>query len=96
MMKTESMDECILVCVYYGPNGERLMRRGGKIAKMLKCPLYVLTVDPQPEDEWDIEKTHYISVWRKIAEEIGAELIEKYNEKRPIVKVICDITKQKM
>lgn len=95
MMNTESMDECILVCVYYGPNGERLMRRGGKIAKMLKCPLYVLTVDPQPEDEWDIEKTHYISVWRKIAEEIGAELIEKYNEKRPVVKVICDITKQK-
>lgn len=55
-MKTGSMDESILVCVYYGPNGERLIRRGGKIAKMLNCPLYVLTVDRQPEDEWDIEK----------------------------------------
>ncbi|AJS58167.1 histidine kinase [Paenibacillus sp. IHBB 10380] len=95
-MKTESMDECILVCVYYGPNGERLIRRGGKIAKMLNCPLYVLTVDSQPEDEWDIEKNHFISAWKKIAEELGAEqMIVKYNEKRPLVKVICDVTKQK-
>ncbi|WP_159887814.1 adenine nucleotide alpha hydrolase family protein [Paenibacillus puerhi] len=95
-MKTGSMDECILVCVYYGPNGERLIRRGGKIANMLNCPLYVLTVDRQPEDEWDIEKNHYISAWKKIAEELGAqEFIVKYNEKRPVVKVISEVTKQK-
>lgn len=55
------MDEVILVCVYYGPNGERLIRRGGKIANMLNCPLYVLTVDPLPEDELDIEKKFTIS-----------------------------------
>lgn len=94
-MKTGSMDECILVCVYYGPNGERLIRRGGKIAKMLQCPLYVLTVDPQPKDEWDIEKIHYISAWKKAAEEHGAEFIVKYNEKRPVAKVISDVAKQK-
>jgi two-component system sensor histidine kinase KdpD len=94
-MKTGSMDECILVCVYYGPNGERLIRRGGKMAKMLNCPLYVLTVDRQPEDEWDIEKNHYISAWKKMTEELGAEFIVKYNEKRPVVKVICEVTKQK-
>ncbi|MFX3636997.1 MAG: universal stress protein [Candidatus Pristimantibacillus sp.] len=95
-MKTESMDECILVCVYYGPNGERLIRRGGKMAKMLNCPLYVLTVDRQPKDEWDIEKNHFISTWKKIADELGAEqFIVKYNEKRPVVKVICEVTKQK-
>lgn len=89
------MDECILVCVYYGPNGERLIRRGGKIAKMLQCPMYVLTVDRQPEDEWDIEKIHYISAWKKAAEELGAEFIVKYNEKRPVAKVISDVAKQK-
>ncbi len=32
------MDESILVCVYYGPNGERLIRRGHKMASMLDCP----------------------------------------------------------
>jgi len=95
-MKTGSMDECILVCVYYGPNGERLIRRGGKIASMLNCPLYVLTVDPQPEGEWDIEKTHYIAAWKKIAGEHGAdEFIIKYNEKRPVAKVIAEVSKQK-
>lgn len=95
-MKTRSMDECILVCVYYGPNGERLIRRGGKIAEMLDCPFYVLTVDPLPEDEWDIEKIHYMTAWKQLAEEHGAEeFIVKYNEKRPVAKVIGEVTKQK-
>lgn len=65
------------------------------MAKTLNCPLYVLTVDRQPEDEWDIEKTHYISAWKKITEELGGEFIVKYNEKRPVVKVISDVTKEK-
>lgn len=93
-MKASSMDESILVCVYYGPNGERLIRRGGKIAKMLECPLYILTVDSQPEDEWDIEKIHYVSDWKKLAKAHDAEFIIKYNEKRPVAKVIGDVAKQ--
>ena len=32
------MDESILVCVYYGPNGERLIRRGHKMATIMDCP----------------------------------------------------------
>lgn len=89
------MDESILVCVYYGPNGERLIRRGCKIANMLDCPLYILTVDPLPEDEWDIEKIHYIEEWKKLAEEYGAEFIIKFNEKRPVAKVIGEVAKQR-
>lgn len=89
------MDESILVCVYYGPNGERLINRGCKIASMLDCPLYILTVDPLPEDEWDLEKTHYIAEWKKLAEKHGAEFIIKYNEKRPVAKVIGEVAKQR-
>lgn len=90
------MDERILVCVYYGPNGERLIRRGCRIAQMLECPLYILTVDPLPEDELDIEKIQYISRWQELAEQHGAEeFIIKYNEKRPVVKVIGEVAKQK-
>jgi len=89
------MDESILVCVYYGPNGERLIRRGGKIANMLDCPLYVLTVDPLPEDELDIEKIHYIEKWKELAKEHGVEqFIVKYNESRPIAKVIGEVAKK--
>lgn len=88
------MDECILVCVYYGPNGERLIKRGCKIANMLNCPLYILTVDPQPEDEWDIEKIHYVTRWRELAKKHGAkEFIVKYNEKRPVGKVIGEVAR---
>ena len=93
-MKSGRMDESILVCVYYGPNGERLIRRGGKIANMLDCPLYILTVDPLPEDELDIEKIHYIEQWKVLAQEHGAEeFIIKYNEQRPIAKVIGEVAK---
>lgn len=89
------MDERILVCVYYGPNGERLITRGGKIAKMLDCPLYILTVDPNPEDELDIEKTKYIAHWKRLAEELGAEeFIIKYNEKNPVAKVIANVARE--
>lgn len=90
------MDECILVCVYYGPNGERLIKRGCKIATMLNCPLYILTVDPQPEDEWDIEKIHYVTTWKELAEKHGAkEFIIKYNEKRPVAKVIGEVARSR-
>lgn len=63
---------------------------------MLDCPLYILTVDPLPEDELDIEKSHYISTWKQLAEEHGAEeFIIKYNEKRPVAKVIGEVAKEK-
>lgn len=90
------MDESILVCVYYGPNGERLIRRGSILAEMLDCPLYILTVEAQLEDDLDLEKVHYIARWRELAEELGAqEFIVKYNEKRPVAKVIAEVVNQK-
>lgn len=90
------MDERIMVCVYYGPNGERLIRRGCKIARLMKCPLYILTIDPRPEDELDLEKSHYIELWKKLAKEHGAEeFIIKYNEKRPVAQVIGEVARRK-
>lgn len=90
------MDEAILVCVYYGPNGERLIRRGSKIANMLDCPLYILTIDPLPIDELDAERSDYISKWQQLAEENGVEeFIIKDNEKRPVSKVIAEVAREK-
>lgn len=86
------MDESILVCVYYGPNGERLIRRGHKIASIMNCPLYVLTVDPLPFDEFDAEKSAYIEQWQELAEELEIdEFIIRDNEKRPTAKVIAEV-----
>ncbi len=90
------MDESILVCVYYGPNGERLIQRGCKIASMLDCPLYILTIDPLPFDELDAEKSDYITRWQQIAEHHRIEeFILKDNEKRPVSKVIAEVAREK-
>ena len=86
------MDESILVCVFYGPNGERLISRGNRLATMLDCPLYILTVDPISIDEFDAEKASYIERWRELAEEYEAEeFIVRDNEKRPSAKVIAEV-----
>ncbi|MCF2647901.1 MULTISPECIES: universal stress protein [Bacillaceae] len=92
----ERMDESILVCVYYGPNGERLIQRGCKIANMLDCPLYILTVDPKPFDELDAEKSNYIARWKELAERHSADaFIIKDKESRPISKVIAEVAREK-
>ncbi|SDG71327.1 Universal stress protein family protein [Planococcus glaciei] len=86
------MDESILVCVFYGPNGERLINRGNKLANMLDCPLYILTVDALPFDEFDAEKSAFVERWKELAEEYGAEeFIIRDNEKRPSAKVIAEV-----
>ncbi|RKD25940.1 histidine kinase [Ammoniphilus oxalaticus] len=92
----ERMDESILVCVYYGPNGERLIQRGCRIANMLDCPLFILTVDPNPFDDLDAEKTNYITRWKQLAKKHSADaFIIKDNEKRPISKVIAEVAREK-
>ncbi|EZH65056.1 histidine kinase [Bacillaceae bacterium JMAK1] len=90
------MDESLLVCVYHGPNGERLIRRGAKIAQKLNCPFYILTVDSSPLDELDHEKSQYVDYWRELAKEVNAsEFIIKDNEKRPTTKVISEVAREK-
>lgn len=86
------MDESILVCVYYGPNGERLIKRGSKMASMLDCPLYILTVDPLPYDEFDAERSGYIERWKELADEWGAdEFILMDDERRPSAQAIAEV-----
>lgn len=86
------MDERILVCVYYGPNGERLIRRGYELSQFTNSPFYVLSVDPLSYDEFDAEKASYVDQWRQLAEELGAEkFILKDNEPRQFVKVIKEV-----
>ncbi len=91
-MTKSRMDESILVCVYYGPNGERLIRRGHKMASIMDCPLYILTVDPLPFDEFDAEKTEYVERWQELAEELDVDnFLIRDNEKRSSAKVIAEV-----
>ncbi|EMR05043.1 Sensor protein KdpD [Bhargavaea cecembensis DSE10] len=96
MLKKPGMDECILVCVYYGPNGERLIRRGHKMASMLNCPFYILTVDPLPFDQFDADKSEYVERWQELAEELGAQaFILRDNERLPSAKAIKEVAYDK-
>lgn len=95
-MIKDGVQESILVCVYYGPNGERLIRRGCAIANMMKCPVYILTIDSMPIDEMNAEKVYYIDRWKKLAQELNAtQFIIKDNEKRPVAKVIGEVAREK-
>ncbi|NMA70269.1 MAG: universal stress protein [Desulfitobacterium sp.] len=94
--KKKRMDEGILVCIYYGPNGERLIRRGSKIAQMVGCPLYILTVDPKPFDELDAERSMYILKWKQLAKELEADaFILRDNEPGQAYKVIAEVAREK-
>ena len=89
------MDESILVCVYYGPNGERLIRRGHKMASIMNCPLYILTVDPLPLDEFDAEKSDYVERWQELAEELDVDsFLIRDKETLPFAKVIAEVADQ--
>ena len=86
------MDESILVCVYYGPNGERLIKRGHKLAQIMDCPLYVLTVDALPYDEFDADKSGYVERWKELCDELDVEeFMIRDDERRPFVKVIAEV-----
>ncbi|MFC7688032.1 histidine kinase [Ureibacillus sp. GCM10028918] len=96
MKHAKRMDESILVCVYYGLNGERLIRRGHKLATLLDCPLYILTVDSKPIDAFDAEKSGYIESWTELSRELEVEeFIVRDNEKQPIQKVVAEIAREK-
>ena len=88
-------NESILVCVYYGPNGTRLIKRGCAIASMMKAPLFILTIDSKPFDELDAEKIYYIEQWKQYAHtHATAEFIMKDNESRPVTKVIAEVARE--
>ncbi|MEC0310817.1 universal stress protein [Paenibacillus lautus] len=86
-------NEKILVCVYYGPNGERLIRRGGELARLLQCPLFVLSVIPLREDELDQAQERYMAEWKMKCDEYGATFIVKTNEDRKASEIIAETAK---
>lgn len=87
--------ESILVCVYYGPNAERLVRRGAKIAEAMHAPLSILTVDPLRDDEYNVAKERNMAEWKKLAEQTGAEFIAIENRTGSVAEAIVEIAKQK-
>lgn len=74
-MTMEKHKESILVCVHYGPHGQRLIQRGTRLAQLIGAPLRVLTVAPSKREEYNLEKERYVAGWRKQTEEAGGEFL---------------------
>ncbi|WP_046212551.1 universal stress protein [Paenibacillus wulumuqiensis] len=87
-------EEKIMVGVYYGPNGERLIRRGIRLAHLLQSPLYVITVLNEPISELDMQQENYLNSWKKMTEEAGGTFIIKVDENDEPAAVIADVARQ--
>ncbi|KEO81382.1 KdpD-like non-kinase potassium sensor [Tumebacillus flagellatus] len=81
--------EKILVCVHYGQNAERLIRRGWRIASRLKCELYILNVPTKPVHEFDEATRKKLREIEQLAKDLGAEFhIEALGGRKPADAII--------
>lgn len=83
--------ERIMVCVSYGPSGERLIKRGIQLAEMLDSPLYVLYISTRSHTE-EMNRAHksYIAHWEKLTSAAGGEFIMQLHPNRKAAKVIAE------
>jgi two-component system sensor histidine kinase KdpD len=88
-------NEKILVCVHYGPNAERLIRRGWRIASRLKCELYILNVTMKPVQELDEETRRKLRSIEQLAKNLNAEFYIRARGGRRPEDVIIDFVKEK-
>ncbi|WP_256721553.1 universal stress protein [Paenibacillus odorifer] len=87
-------NEKIMVCVHYGPHGERLIRRGVQLSEIIGAPLFVLNVDSSDNDEYNQSKEMYMTVWKRLADEAGAEFIIRKREGRKTTDIIVEVAEK--
>ncbi|MFC4597211.1 universal stress protein [Cohnella hongkongensis] len=86
--------EKIMVCMDHGSHGERLIGRGGKLAGLLRCPLYVLSVIPVRSETLDPEREKELAIWRARCQELGATFIVKSRKNRKTAEVIAEAARE--
>ncbi|MQR97006.1 KdpD-like non-kinase potassium sensor [Fictibacillus phosphorivorans] len=83
--------EKIMVCVQYGGNAEKLIRRGWRIASRLKTDLFILHVSNEASMNRSQEDRMKIQNWKKLATQFNATFIVEQTDKRTISETIRDI-----
>lgn len=83
--------EKIMVCVQYGGNAEKLIRRGWRIASRLKTDLLILHVTNEASMNRSQEDRKKIQNWKKLATQFSATFIVEQTYKRTISETIRDI-----
>ncbi|NMO95418.1 universal stress protein [Paenibacillus lemnae] len=87
--------ESILVCVSYGPNSERLIRRGWELANAFQASLTILTVDAQDDNQYSEARETNMSLWESLSKKIQAEFLVAKNRSRNVAKTIAEAAKEK-
>lgn len=90
----ENKMESIMVCVHYGPHGQRLIQRGSELAGKLQAPLVVLTVDAGGDNEYNQEKQLYLAGWEKQAKEAGGQFLNRKCNGKKTAQVIVETARE--
>ncbi|QQZ59347.1 universal stress protein [Paenibacillus sonchi] len=94
-MNLRSNSESIMVCVHYGPHGQRLIQRGSQLSQLLNAPLCVLTVDSSKDNEYNHGKEQYISGWETLTKEAGGEFLVRKCMGKKTAEVIVDTARER-
>ncbi|WP_405113242.1 universal stress protein [Paenibacillus sp. FSL K6-1217] len=86
--------ESIMVCVHYGPHGQRLIQRGGELARKLQAPLVVLTVDASEDGEYNHEKQLYLSAWEQQTKDAGGQFLNRKCNGKKTAQVIVETAQE--
>lgn len=90
----EMSKESIMVCVHYGPHGQRLIQRGSQLAGLLQAPLIVLTVGALGDNEYNREKQQYLSGWKDLTESAGGQFVIRDGNGKSVSEVIADTARE--
>lgn len=90
----EMNKESIMVCVHYGPHGQRLIQRGSELSKKLQAPLIVLTVDAIGDNEYNLEKQRYLSGWENQTKEAGGQFLNRKCQGKKTAQVIVETAQE--
>ncbi|AXF56714.1 universal stress protein UspA [Salicibibacter kimchii] len=85
--------ERILVCINYGQQGERLIKRGASIAEKWDCSLFILVFDALPEEDYRNDKSVDMPIFQELADKYNGELIIENSHAHAITKVITKTAK---
>lgn len=94
-MTLQQHNESIMVCVHYGPHGQRLIQRGSQLSKLLGAPLCVLTVDASKDNEYNQDKEQYYSGWEKQTREAGGEFLIRKCHGKKTAEVIVETARER-
>ncbi|WP_413379865.1 hypothetical protein [Alkalihalobacillus sp. 1P02AB] len=88
------MQGSILVCVSYGKNAEKLIKKGKKLASLYDVPCYVLSIENREYDSKDFTVAEHKKFFEQLATQYECQFIWKTKGQKRIADIITATTKE--